>query len=250
MERSPIMRRPTIQFGNYHFERDGTPAPIEWSILDERETPSGKQKLLWSKYILEIMPFDSLDLTWAEEEKYTEEVLSCASACWGRCSLREWLNCNFFNIAFTKEEQKQILPVDTLSKKDLSMVRVPDHIFLLSVEEFRSYFPKYECRPRPKLTPYSYKVKYPVTSICLGGPEHHISEEKLCHGNTSCWLRSETGRGGVVCDEDDYLTLTILFNPKIPIRELIAWEPYYSLGVRPAIWVQFDNETENEKGEK
>ena len=88
----------TIRFGRYLFEEDGTMAPIEWNVIAERETPAGKQKLLWSKYILDAAQFD--------ESLFSPEYngSGCYSSWWARSTLREWLNCAFYNIAFTKEE--------------------------------------------------------------------------------------------------------------------------------------------------
>lgn len=224
MKIPPIMRRPTVQFGHYLFEADGTPAPIEWNVLDERETPNGKQKLLWSKYVLDVMPFSSIDLSNYPDESM-EDLISCASNRWEYCSLREWLNRKFFNLAFTKEERERILPIDTLP--ETSRVKEPDHVFLLSVEEFRSYFSECKIRPQLGLTPYARKLTPSGRS----------------------WLRSANARGEVVC-ELNFNDREALFNPEFPICQISGWKPYETLGVHPAIWVQFDNETENEKGEK
>ena len=79
-----------ITFGKYQDEE------IEWEVMSRHFLPEeGKVRVqLQSKYVLDCQPFDE-----------------DGESSWEDCSLREWLNNDFFNSAFSKKEQKQI--VDT-----------------------------------------------------------------------------------------------------------------------------------------
>ncbi len=111
-----------IKFGSY--EQDypiNGKDPIEWVVLDKKKDGL----LVMSKYALDCLPYNTeyVDTTWAE------------------CTLREWLNKNFYNAAFNSVEKKMIRstavknednPADdgTEGGKDTK-----DKVFLLSLSE-------------------------------------------------------------------------------------------------------------------
>ena len=105
--------------------KNGT--PVQWIVLEMQEN----RALLISKYGLDARPYA------ANEENVT----------WENCSLREWLNGEFLNQAFTAEEQKAIL----LTEVDNSQQQgqddsagggnsTRDQVFLLSFAEANQYF--------------------------------------------------------------------------------------------------------------
>ncbi|MBR5659036.1 MAG: hypothetical protein IKX10_06520 [Lachnospiraceae bacterium] len=98
-----------IRFGKYEQDNDESNGKeeIEWFILDKQED----KMLVISRYALEYLPYNT------EQKKVT----------WETCSLREWLNSTFYEAAFDSEEQRLIL-------------NTTDRVFLLSMEEARSYF--------------------------------------------------------------------------------------------------------------
>lgn len=98
-----------IRFGKYEQDNDESNGKeeIEWFILDKQED----KMLVISRYALEYLPYNT------EQKKVT----------WETCSLREWLNSTFYEVAFDSEEQRLIL-------------NTTDRVFLLSMEEARSYF--------------------------------------------------------------------------------------------------------------
>jgi len=102
---------------------------IEWIVLDKAD---GKI-LVISKYILDCHPFNDI----------------LAEVTWEDCTLREWLNNDFFNTAFTPAEQK-IIPIVQLSVHNnekeylLDGNVTQDRVFLLSVTEKDKYFPTKE----------------------------------------------------------------------------------------------------------
>ncbi|MBR4749140.1 MAG: hypothetical protein IK083_06190 [Abditibacteriota bacterium] len=82
----------TITFGKYKGTR------IVWRILDERD---GRQLLL-SEYCLDSKPFNNRDM----------------DAVWAGCSLRKWLNNEFFSQAFYASEKG-------VYAKHLLLTRIP-----------------------------------------------------------------------------------------------------------------------------
>ena len=116
-----------VIFGSY--EQDGNvnngPEPIEWEVLDEG---NGKM-LLISRYILDWQPYNT-DKT---------------AVTWENCTLRSWLNNDFYNIAFSTDEQSRIITAD-LSNPDNTYWDISggnntqDKLFLLSIDEIRNYY--------------------------------------------------------------------------------------------------------------
>lgn len=120
----------TITFGNYEQDNDlsNGKEPIEWIVLKKED---GKM-LVISKYALDrrLYNMNPLPTTWAE------------------CSLRKWLNQQFLNDAFTKEEQKHIRNMHVSPDKNPRPPAVEktnpgkvtnDKIFCLSIPEVLSY---------------------------------------------------------------------------------------------------------------
>ena len=115
-----------VIFGTY--EQDNNMAngaeAIEWQVLDKR---NGKVLLL-SKYALDTKPYHgkNVDVTWET------------------CTLRSWLNEEFYKIAFTNVEQKYIAETYVVNE-DNPMCGTKggndtyDNIFLLSIGEAMTY---------------------------------------------------------------------------------------------------------------
>ncbi len=125
-----------ITFGRYEQDNipDNGPEAIEWMVLDVQD---GKALLL-SKYGLETKKYNAgdYDITWE------------------RCTLRDWLNNDFLNQAFSMEEQSAI-PVTEVDNSDaqgfdftavseiadqtIGGNNTEDKIFLLSCAEASRY---------------------------------------------------------------------------------------------------------------
>jgi len=102
--------------GSYLQNCQAKKEPIEWIVLKEEEHCC----LCISKYLLDCKPYHdfSKNVTWQD------------------CTLRNWLNHEFFMSAFSAEEREKIL---------LSIVKNPvgntqDYIFLLSTDEVEELF--------------------------------------------------------------------------------------------------------------
>ena len=116
-----------VTFGSYEQDNDmsnGAEA-IEWQVLDKKD---GKV-LLMSKYALDVKPYHE------KQEAVT----------WETCTLRSWLNNEFYNTAFGSGEQKYIAE-SYLSNADNSKHGTNggnatyDKVFLLSIGESTTYF--------------------------------------------------------------------------------------------------------------
>lgn len=118
----------TVLFGAYEQDNDSSNGQerIEWIILD---CTDGKA-LLVSKYSIDCKPYHS------REESVT----------WATCSLRQWLNNDFLNSAFTLGEQSMIATTELLSSDDTLYPSTSkdgityDKVFLLSETEAYHYF--------------------------------------------------------------------------------------------------------------
>ncbi|MEG0270377.1 MAG: DUF6273 domain-containing protein [Clostridia bacterium] len=126
-----------------HYEQDNLlengKEPVDWIVIDT----DGTKALLMSEYCLDARAYNKrfIPMTWAQ------------------CDLRTWLNSDFLNELFTKEEQEKICATE-LENKDNTHYSTPggknttDKIFFLSLTETESYFPEAKDRVA-KPTPYA-----------------------------------------------------------------------------------------------
>lgn len=124
-----VIQKFGIQIGGLytfgHYEQDDDPSngpePIEWIVLDKRDDGS---LVLLSKCALDAKPYNA----------------EYVSVTWETCTLRAWLNGDFYDAAFSAEEQAKILPV-TLENENNPKSGAPggkdtkDKVWLLSVNE-------------------------------------------------------------------------------------------------------------------
>ena len=115
-----------VKLGSY--EQDNEPAngqeTIDWKVLARHD---GKLLLL-AVYRLDVKPYHSK----------TESIT------WENCSLRKWLNGEFLNTAFSKEERSAIattmlVNADNPEKGTDGGRNTKDTVFLLSVDEYNEY---------------------------------------------------------------------------------------------------------------
>ncbi len=117
----------TVIFGTYEQDNvtsNGAEA-IEWYVLDRK----GDELLLLSKYCLDAQPYHV-------EQKYIT---------WKDCTLRSWLNSEFYNTAFSSEEQSYIklsklVTADNSEHGTDGGEDTEDKVFALSFEELNKYF--------------------------------------------------------------------------------------------------------------
>ncbi len=120
-----------VTFGRYEQDNDTNNGPenIEWIVLDTQ----GDKALLLSRFPLEQIPYKD----------------SRNGTNWVDSGIREWLNDEFLNAAFTDEERKSIQNtlIDNSSRQGEDEDNKPsgpdtwDDVFLLSYAEVNKYLP-------------------------------------------------------------------------------------------------------------
>ena len=186
-----------VEFGSYPFEADGTKQPIKWAVLKQE----GNKALLLSAYGLDAKPYD----------KEGGET-------WENCTLRKWLNEDFYNIAFSDEEKKRIhlTAVRNAYKPTYGKPGndTEDRIFLLSIEEAKRYLTKIGRETRP--TPYAVKQ----------GAFESLS------GITEWWLRSPGRNTG----------FTARVNHGGGVDDFGSYVDLRNDAVCPALWIDLESE--------
>ena len=151
------MNKITVVMGSYLQNGQAKKEPIEWIVLKEEEHCC----LCISKYLLDCKPYHdfSKNVTWQD------------------CTLRNWLNHEFFMSAFSAEEREKIL---------LSTVKNPagntqDYIFLLSTDEVEELFDD-------EVEDYvDYEERGAVTTAYARSQGAWFLDEKCEDENKGCW---------------------------------------------------------------
>ena len=125
-----------MEFGSW--EQDGDagngPEPIEWLSVENRDGAT----VLISACTLDVRPFNA----------------KAANVTWGTCSLRKWLNGEFFRNAFSEGEQTSILAVSVPADPNPQTNADPgkstkDRVFIPSLDEVERWFGSDEERACP-----------------------------------------------------------------------------------------------------
>lgn len=187
-----------VTFGQFYQDAAGAElAPIEWMVLDEKDGYS----LLLTRWIIASKGWVNEgrdDITWAETD------------------LRQWLDSEFFNVAFTEEEQSDIAIFDVTQPANPRYdtpagEATRDRVTLLSYQELVTYMPTDLIR---KTKPTDYAA----------AQGRYLNPE----GDSAWWLRSPGP------------------TPTVP-EHLASWgnlgaRTHYiddsSIGVRPAVWAR------------
>ncbi len=181
-----------ITFGHYG------PEEIRWRILDKKDD----QLLVISEACLDAKPYNT----------------KFESVTWETCTLRKWLNEEFYQKAFTEQERKQISleTIQNLNNRRWNTKggeETEDHVFLLSIEEAEKYFSSDEER-QAKATEYAKEQR------CW------VSGET---GNSFWWLRSPG------LDINDAAGV----NSGGCVNNLGSCVSTNIVGIRPALWIKF-----------
>lgn len=183
-----------IRFGTYS-QNSPQKDSISWRVL----RVDGEKALLLAVNLLSSRPWDA-----------TGQNLT-----WDNSSIRQWLNGEFLNEAFSSDERNAILLSD-LDNSDQHGYGTPagknttDKVFLLSVNEYETLV---------KNTPYATASP---TSVAVNEGAYANGE-----GNSAWWLRSP----GMAFDSPAYLSSA----GELGTRAHKATEKI--LGIRPAIWI-------------
>ncbi|MBQ6132727.1 MAG: hypothetical protein IJI65_01080 [Lachnospiraceae bacterium] len=170
-----------IKFGSYEQDNNMSNGnePIEWIVLEEL---SGK-RLLLSKYVLDGKPYNG----------------EPAEVYWENCTLRSWLNDDFYNTAFSDSEKQRIITGSSQNPDTYEIWSIPgmniktgasggnktsDKVFLLSWEDAKSYFDL-------KVDPNESRIGKPDQKLFCE-PTAYARTQVLTQSNNCCgwWLRS------------------------------------------------------------
>lgn len=171
---------------------------IEWLVLEK----SDDKILLISKYALAC-------------KQYNTEYRNTT---WESCSLRQWLNNDFINVAFSDDE-KELIPTVTVSADDNPKYNTnpgnatQDQVFLLSITEANKYFSSDSAR---KCKPTDYAV---------------ANGAYVYSGNCFWWLRSPGLTQTQAAD----------VNYRCDVSELGCAIIRSNVAVRPALWINLDS---------
>ena len=198
-----------VTFGSYEQDNiisDGT-EPILWRVLAKED----EKLLLISEYALDCKKYN---------EMY-EEVT------WETCTLRKWLNNDFYNMAFSVSEKSQI-------QNTTLAYNTKDNVFLLSKDETTKYFnvtmdDYWEFGDSDDLSckPTSYAVGKGLSTDAVA---YHEYEEKY-NGYCCWWLRSHDRQKDYSMLVNNYGYAFLSYNKVNGISEL---------GIRPAIWITIE----------
>lgn len=263
-----------VTFGSYEQDADfgNGKEPLEWDVIGQK----GDHYLLITHYVIDGKKFDdsSSDTTLqANENKSVTQVT------WAKSSIRKWLNGDFYAETFTEEEQSKIRQThntttdfrafdtgylgfasgtsEAKKANGLGGDATDDFVFLLSYEEFVTYFHPEKAATWPDrmqcggaiVSPTKYARNQGVSyrslareAFCVPGDIKNFSqvysdylrgdvhEDYENNGYVSSWITRSPG-----CYEDGIAVLMILsdytcFSPGALKSDIN--------GIRPAIWVK------------
>ena len=189
---------------------------IEWLVLEK--DVKNRIALLFSKYILDCKQFN---------DTYKEVT-------WKDCSLRKWLNDDFYNYAFSDVEKDNIILSKIVTKNNDNEI-TEDRVFLLDTVDIDRYFRQYDLSlDNPKLA--THGTIY-AKNVHDGGVNLWVrTNDKWCRGNSYFYLRemgvsitniASVGSGGNIYGSAYHGSERI-----VNVNEKDG-------GVRPAIWVSY-----------
>lgn len=189
-----------VQFGQYEQDNDisNGKEKIEWIVLDKKDS----RALLISRYILDCKAHYANDTYTGQMEK------------WSKSLIRTWLNSQFYNQAFSSDEQSYIT---TTRINDIESGNVSDKIFLLSSSEISTLF----------LTANERKTTATAFAKAQGVDTNWW------------WTRSKPSSG-----TDTALKLRFVFVSPNGTLDTNAYSGciggYEELGIRPALWISLN----------
>lgn len=182
-----------VAFGHYYFDNEKQLQPINWIVL---KIKYGKA-LLISCNILDGKPFNT----------------DASTNLWKDCSLRKWMNHEFYDAAFSEEEKEYVLPTMNFTERS---GKTTDHVFLLSREDAQNYFSSNSSRCCKATDFAKFNDVYPSVN------------PNYC-GNSWWWLRTSSNNPKHAC--------FIGYDGSLRNYTYVADD---SVGIRPAIYIPVD----------
>lgn len=195
------------EYMSYREEQKKSADIVEFGEYNQNNTTYGKQKIEWQ--VLDVVDGKALLLSKCLLDVKTYHDVK-EDVTWETCKLREWLNSEFIETAFTPEEAEKILvthvTADVNPKCDVDPGKdTEDRIFLLSITEAEKY-------AENKNVIVCESTKYAADQRCSGW----------------WWLRSPGYKENAAASVRDDGTIHYYGNN-------VDYEKY---GVRPALWVK------------
>lgn len=195
-----------VYFGTYEQDNDTTNGKenIEWLVLAKENN----RVLVVSDKALDCKPYNQ----------------SWDYVTWETCSLRNWLNNDFINAAFTAEERAMIPTVTVSADKNPVYSTDPgnatkDKVFLLSIVEAEKYCTSDEAR---RCVP----TEYAISNGAYTSDRYAEGDKATCWW----WLRSP--------GFDQYDAAFVYYDGSVNMSGHNA--NYDNTSVRPAMWITID----------
>lgn len=206
----PVETGEHIKFGSYQGEE------IEWRVLDVKDG----NVLLLSEYGLDVQPFHE-----------TQE----SNIAWEDCTLRQWLNVEFYESAFTEEEKEKIVlsTSEGFPEYNSSMPggkpayrerETEDNVFLLSYTELYRYISDDTTAEMSDSDRLCYPTEYAKSN----------SEMPLNKDACGWWLCSVNQSA-----PDGYRPMAVTVYGQIQQELGAAGVTSMQYAVRPAVWIKW-----------
>lgn len=190
-----------VKFGAYEQDRyneDGA-TPIKWIVLDNTD---GKVMLM-AYYALDCQKFDSDTNVWKDSD------------------IREWLNDDFIEDAFTEKERSYIAETELKTEIlyfEMDPIVTTDKVFLLSATEVEQYLPD-EDNDYRIADATAYAIDEGVETYGISGHGRSCNWWlRSGSGTDAQWVGGQLGNSGEICE----------------------LSPYKKYGVRPVIYFSID----------
>lgn len=231
-----------VTLGKYNRGHEVGRTDVEWIVLKVE----GNKALLITKNVIDAMPFN--------EEEY---AAGKGEVTWENCTLRKWLNNDFYSRAFTDEERSVIL-TSTLKNPDNEAFGTKggndteDKVFILSYAEIKEYY-GFQYEDEEYGGGYNEGlISSPVDEIigadrCLMWEiykdtyekhlkEYGYSEAVIGRKVAEWWTRTP----GVAGNAEGMNSCTVVPVSKYGGVTEKSWRAVYDKrgGVRPVVWVQ------------
>ena len=174
-----------IQFGKYYNDAEGKiSAPISWLVISKTK----EEMVLLSEQIIDYLPFS--------KDGNNDYLQS---------DIRKWLNEDFFNTAFSKEEQAQIIEIDNEDKVSLLSIDYYDTKYFPTFNSLKAKYSDFAKNKTKniygKVTTYEYGFWWLKTPNKEHSPsseplDPHIYVYHICNnGKLNAFMRPENKDG-------------------------------------------------------
>ena len=195
----------TVFFGTYEQDNNASNGKedVEWLVLEKKDN----RLLVVSQYGLDSQTYNT----------------GKKGATWEACALRQWLNNNFFNSAFSDDEKAMIPEVTVLVDENPNYdtdidTDTQDRVFLLGISEVNMYFHsdnERECKP----------TKYALSK------DVRVYDS----GNCAWWLRTPGNPDSAAMVHGDG-SICCLGGSDVIVGTSVG----SNLAVRPAMWIDLE----------